>query len=82
MKNTWDQNCYYKNIKINLIENSGNTSVKASTNISDNDVNFNHIIEHALSCTLEESGEGVLSVSGLRFGMIHEVLKVAQMRLH
>ena len=82
MKNTWDQNCYYKNIKINLIENSGNTSVKASTNISDNDVNFNHIIEHALSCTLKEDGEDGLSASGLRFGMIYEMYSMEHLRFH
>ena len=56
--------------------------VNASTNIRDNDVNFKHIIEHALSCTLEEDGEDESSCVGLRFGTILEVLNVGQMKLH
>ena len=56
--------------------------VKVSVNIHDYDVNFNHIVEHALSCTLEEDGEDVSSVVGLRFGTIHEVLDVGRLRLH
>ena len=44
--------------------------VKINANIHINDVNFNHIIEHALSCTLEEDGENVSNCVGLRFGMI------------
>ena len=47
-----------------------------------NDINFNYIIEHALSCTLEEDGEDVSSCVGLRFGSIDEVLNMKQMRLH
>ena len=45
-------------------------------------LNFNHIIKHALSCTLEEDGEVATSVSGLRFGTIHEVINVGCLRLH
>ena len=47
-----------------------------------NDINFNYIIEHALSCTLEEDGEDVSSCVGLRFGTVDEVLNVKQIRLH
>ena len=46
-----------------------------------NEVNFNHIIEHALSCTLEEDGEDMSSCVGLRFETIDEVLNVKQIRL-
>ena len=46
-----------------------------------NDVNLNHIIEHAISCILEEDGEDVSICVGLRFGMIDEVLNVKQIRL-
>ena len=56
--------------------------VSASTNIHNNDVNFNHIIEYTLSCTLEESDKDVLSVSRLRFGTIDEVINVGHLRLH
>ena len=56
--------------------------VKASANNLNNDIHFNHIIEHALSCTLEEDGKDVSNVSGLRFWTIHEVLNVGQMKLH
>ena len=55
-------------------------SVKASANIHNNDVKFNHIIEYALSCTLEEDGEDLSSVSGLRYGAIHEVFNMERMR--
>ena len=48
--------------------------VNASANTRDNDVKFKHIIEHALSCTLEDDGEDVSSCVGSRFGTIHEVL--------
>ena len=47
-----------------------------------NDVNFNHIIEHTLSSTLEDDGEDVSSCVRLRFGTIDEVFNVKQMRLH
>ena len=47
-----------------------------------NDANFNHIIEHALSCTLEEDGEDMSSCVGLRFGTINKVLNMKQMRFH
>ena len=56
-------------------------AINASTNIHDNDINFNHIIEHALSCTLEESDEDVSTESGLRFGMINEVINMEHVGL-
>ena len=46
--------------------------VKASVNNLNDDVNFKHIIEHALSCTLERVDKDVSNMSGLRFGMFDE----------
>ena len=40
--------------------------VSASNNIRNNDVNFEHLIEHALSYTLERKDEDVSSVNELR----------------
>ena len=37
-----------------------------------NDVNFEHLIEHALSCTLERVDKDVSYVTGLKFGTIDE----------
>ena len=42
--------------------------VNSSTNIRDNDVNFEHLIEYALSCTLERVDKDVSYTGGLRFG--------------
>ena len=56
--------------------------VKASTNNLNNDVNFEHLIEHALACTLERNDEDMSSVRELRFEMLHEVLNVGRLRLH
>ena len=56
--------------------------VKASANNLNNDIHFNHIIEHALSCTLEEDGKDVSSSVGLRFETIYKVLNVEQIMLH
>ena len=56
--------------------------VKTSVNIHMKDVNLNHIIEHALSCTLEDDGEDLSSCVGLRFGTIDEVINVKKKRLH
>ena len=56
--------------------------VKASANIHNNNANFEHLIEHDLSCTLERNDEDVSYVSELRFGTMDEVLNVRQMRLH
>ena len=64
------------------VQNKLPTIVKTSTNTRDNDFNFKHIIEHALSCTLEEYDEDVSSCIDLRFGTINEVFNVGQMRLH
>ena len=47
-------------------------SVKTSTNNFNDDVNFKHIIEHALSCTLERVDKDVSDMSGLRFGTVDE----------
>ena len=57
--------------KINLI-NKPFVSVKTSVNIHMNDVNFEHLIEHALSCTLERVDKDVSYVTGLKFGTIDE----------
>ena len=46
--------------------------VKASANNLNDDVNFKHIIEHALSCTLERVDKDVSYVNGLKFGTIDE----------
>ena len=43
--------------------------VKASANNLNNDVNFEHLIKHALSCTLEKVDK---DVGDLRFGMIDD----------
>lgn len=48
--------------------------VKASNNIPDYDVNFNHLIKHVLSCTLEKVDKDVSSCVGLRFGTFDETL--------
>ena len=37
-----------------------------------NDVNFEHLIEHALSCTLERVDKDVSNMGGLRFGTVDE----------
>ena len=55
--------------------------MNASTNICDNDDNIKHIIEYALSCTLEGDGEVMSSCVGLRFGTIHEVFDAGRLRL-
>ena len=54
-------------------KDTSNIIVKARANIHNNDINFEHLIEHALSCTLENYNEDVSSVSELRFGTLHEV---------
>ena len=46
--------------------------VKASANNLNNDVNFKHLIEHALSCTLEGVDKDVSNMDGLRFGTVDE----------
>ena len=61
---------YWVSKKILLYSIYSFKDVKTSANIHMNDVNFNHIIEHALLCTLEEDGEDVSSCVGLRFGTI------------
>ena len=37
-----------------------------------NDVNFEYLIEHALSCTLERVDKNVSYVNNLKFGSIDE----------
>ena len=44
--------------------------LKASVNNLNDDVNSKHIIEHALSCTLERVDKDVLDMGGLRFGTV------------
>ena len=56
--------------------------VKIRANIHMNDVSFNHIVEHALSCTLEEDSKDVSSCVGLRFETINEMFNMKQKRLH
>ena len=46
--------------------------VKASANNLYNDVSFEQLIEHALSCTSERVNKDVSYVNGLKFGMIDE----------
>ena len=46
--------------------------VKASANNLNNDVNFEHLVKHALSCTLERIDKDVSDMGGLRFGTIDE----------
>ena len=41
--------------------------VKASANNLNNDVNFEHLIKHALSCTLERVDKDVSYMGSLRF---------------
>ena len=48
------------------------TTVKVSANNLNDDVNFKHIIEHALSCTLKRVDKHVSDISGLRFGTVDE----------
>ena len=48
---------------------SASFSVKISVNIHMNDINFKHIIEHALSCTLKTVDKDMSYKGGLRFGM-------------
>ena len=43
-------------------------TVKTSVNNLNNDVNFEHLIEHALFCTLERVHKDVSYTGGLRFG--------------
>ena len=44
--------------------------VKTSANIHMNDLNFEHLIEHGLSCTLDRVDKDVSYVNGLNFGTI------------
>ena len=44
--------------------------VKVSANNLNDDVNFKHIIEHALSCTLERVDKDVSDMGDLRFGTV------------
>ena len=37
---------------------------------------FDHLIAHALSCTLESEEVSVLDYEGLKFGSLDEVIKV------
>ena len=56
--------------------------VSASAKTLNNDDDFNHIIEHALSYTLQKDSEDVSSYDGLRFEIVHEVLDMERLRLH
>ena len=56
--------------------------VKASANALNNDVNCEHLIEHALSCTLERIDKHGLYVDGLRFGTIHKLFNMEHLRFH
>ena len=48
--------------------------VKASANNLNNDVNFEHLVEHDLSCAFERVDKDVSGMGGLRFGTIDELL--------
>ena len=48
------------------------TIVKANANNLSDDVHFKHIVEHALSCTLERVDKDVSNMGGLRFGTVDE----------
>ena len=54
--------------------------ISASSKTLNNDVNFEHIIEHNLSFTLEKSDENMSSCDVLRFGALHEVFDVEYIR--
>ena len=54
--------------------------VKSSTKTLNNDMNFEHIIKHFLSCTLDKDGNHVRSCDVFRFGMLHKVFGVEYMR--
>ena len=56
--------------------------VSACAKALNNDAEFDHIIEHALSCMLEKENGDVLSYGELRFGLIHEVIDAEHMGLH
>ena len=56
--------------------------ISASAKTLNNDVDFNDLIEHALTCTLEKYIEDVSSVSKLMFGTIDEILTVGRLRHH
>ena len=58
------------------------SSVNANANSLKNDVNFKHIVEHVLSCTLEKDDKDVSSCVGLRFEQNDEMLNVGQMTLY
>ena len=75
----------------NMVEEDGgnmihvvtnNASVSASAKTLNNGVDYNHLIEHALACTLKRNDEDVSYVNDLRFTTIDEVLNVRQMRLN
>ena len=57
------------------------TCVSARAKTLNNDDEFDHLIKHALACTLENDFEDVSNGSELRFGMIHELLNVGRLRL-
>ena len=54
--------------------------VKASANNLNNDVNFEHLIEHSLSFTLERVDKDVSYVNGLKFGTIDEGCLIEETR--
>ena len=54
--------------------------VKVSANNFNDDVNFKHIIEHALSLTLERVDKDVSYVNGLKFGTIDESCSIKATR--
>ena len=47
-------------------------TVKTNANNFNDDVNFKHIIKHALSCTLKRVDKDVSYVNSLKFGTIDE----------
>lgn len=57
-----------------------NTSFPVSASAKTHD--FDHLIEHTLSCTSEKDGEDVSNGSELVVGMINEMVDVERLRLH
>lgn len=54
----------------------------ASAKTHKNDDEFDHLIEYALTCTLEKDFEDVSRGSELWFKTINEVIDVGRLRLH
>ena len=65
---------HHKKIFVHNFLLRSNATFNASANKLNDDVNFKHIIERAMSCTLEMVDKDVSYVNGLRFETINKVL--------